>query len=259
MKEPETDIKEPDELDDKKLKAEENADKKGKEEKKKDKSLSEEERKIADRAADKKISKEDAKKEVARETIKDETGYSANALADVGKKVMHAGQSAGQDAPGKTDKNMAELNGGAAKGIVEKMTNSKVAEKAVQAGLGPEFTSTGASGLEQNARLVLEEIQKYGGEKGMENMLAGGALNGIMTLDQLKQLTPDKLRETLNILRDARQVANEGPMPHRQGPEATKAGPENTVAEPRIPTGRVNAPVRREAPERSLPVPGHDR
>jgi len=251
-----TDIKEQDKLDNKELKAKENAEQKGKEEKKEDKSLSEEERKVADRAAEKKISKEDAKKEVARETVKEETGYSADALADVGKKVMHAGESAGKTGDAdKAAKNMTEVKGGAVEGMLEKMSDSKVANKIVQAGLGSEFTSTGASGLEQSARTVLEEIKKYGGEKGMEDMLTSAALNGTLTLDQIKKLTPDKLKETLDAMKTGEKAQGKGDIAR---PQEQKAGTEYPVTVPQLPDKYTKTAPTHETTTQRQPVRGRD-
>ena len=260
-----TDIKEQDKLDDKELKAKENAEQKGKEEKKEDKSLSEEERKIADKAADKKISKEDARKEVARETVKEETGYSADALADVGKKVMHAGESADKKGDAtKAAARMSEIKGGAVEGMLEKMVDSKVANKIVQAGLGSEFTSTGASGLEQSARTVLEEIKKYGGENGMENMLTTAALNGTLTLDQIRQLTPEKLKETLDVMKSGEKTPDKGdrafPQTRKDGIEGITAskGQEYPVTVPQLPDKYTKSAPTHETTTPTLPIRGRE-
>jgi len=192
-------VNEPDKLDDKKIKAEKEAKKTEKEDKKKDtKGLSEEEKKVADRAADKKISKEDAKKEVAREEVKSQTGYSAESMAEVGKTVLHANDSLGKES-GKAANDLGQVKGNAVEGMLEKMTDSKVAKKIVQAGLGSEFMSTGEGGLEQGARTVLEKSKQLGEAAGMEAMLAEAAIYGKgMTMDELKKLTPDKLKEVVD-------------------------------------------------------------
>ena len=122
-------ISEPDKLDDKKAKAGKTAEEKQKEDKKKDtKGLSEEEKKVADRAIDKKISKEDAKKEVAREEVKSHTGYSAEAMAEVGRTALRANDSLGKDA-GRAMHDLGQVKGSAVEGMLEKMTDSKVAKK----------------------------------------------------------------------------------------------------------------------------------
>lgn len=232
------DEKKLDRLDDKELKAKEATDKKEVKDKKEDKSLSEDEKKVADKAADKKISKEEAKKEVAREDVKKETGYSAESMAEVGKTVLHANESIKRpDDPQKTAGKMAQVKGNAVEGMLEKMVDPKVAQKIVQAGLGSEFTSTGASGLEQGARTVLEESKKFGGEKGMEKMLADAALQGVLTLEEIKRLTPAKLKETVDRLK----TENNAPHTVQKGrePFAGKGG-QKVLAQtpkPRIPDG----------------------
>ena len=194
-----TTVSEPDKLDDKKAKAGKTASVKQKEDKKKDtKGLSEEEKKVADRAIDKKISKEDAKKEVAREEVKSRTGHSAEAMAEVGRTVLHANDSLGKES-GKAANDLGQVKGNAVEGMLEKMTDSKVAKKIVQSGLGSEFMSTGEGGLEQGARTVLEKSKQLGEAAGMEAMLAEAVIYGKgMTMDELKKLTPDKLKEMVD-------------------------------------------------------------
>lgn len=173
------------------------------------KSLSDEEKKVAKKATEKKISKEDAQKEVAREEVKSETGYSAEALASVGRTVLKT-----QDAFSRPDVveatgQMKHLKGNAVEGMLEKMTDSKVAQKIVQAGLGSEFVSTGAGGLEQGGRTVLEKQREFGGAEGMEGLLAKMVLFGNgMSLEEIRKMTPEKLKEVTEQLAQKQKSEN---------------------------------------------------
>ena len=167
-----------------------------KETEKETKSLSDEEKKVAKKASEKKISKDDAKKEVAREEVKSQTGYSAESMAEVGRTVLKTQDSFSKPDSVQTADNMKKAKGNAVEGMLEKMVDPKVAKKIVQAGLGSEFTSTGESGLEQGAKMVLEKQREFGGSEGLSGLLTKMVLFGKgMPLEEIRKLTPDKLKE----------------------------------------------------------------
>ena len=174
-----------------------------KQEKKQEKAMTEREQKVADRVEEKKISKEDAEKEVARESVKEQTGYDANALAEVGKSTLNTKDALERPDLKEASSEMERIKGNSVNDMLEKMTDGKVAEDVVKAGLGSEHLSTGKSGLEQGARTVLEKMNEFGSASDMRQLLADAALYGKgMSIEDAKNMTPEVLREKVNALKE---------------------------------------------------------
>lgn len=174
-----------------------------KQEELKTKNMSEREQKVAERSAEKKISKEDAEKEVARESVKEKTGYDANALAEVGRSTLNTKDALERPDLKEASKEMERIQGNAVGDMLEKMTDGKVAEDVVKAGLGSAHLSTGKSGLEQGARTVLEKMNEFGSASDMRQLLADAALYGNgMSIEDAKNMTPEVLREKVEALKE---------------------------------------------------------
>ena len=190
---------------DRKLKAQKNSEQ-GNQKKQKAKTLTEEERMVERVAAKDKVGKEEAKKKVARETVKKETGYDADALARVGRDALDAKDSMEKPAElSQTTEALNRVRGEHIRDMMVKIQDSKVAENVVKAGLGAMHTSTGAGGLNQGARAVLEKGEEVGGGAGMEDLLKQAVLYGHgMTLNEVKELkmTPEKLKDYVAYLKE---------------------------------------------------------
>jgi len=207
--------------DDRKLKVKKDSEKKELK-KKEDRALSEEEKQVEKKAAEEKLSKEDAKKEVARETVKKETGYDADTLARIGKEALDAKDAMEKPAEiGHTSEVLQQMHGEAVKDMLGKIKDKKVAENVVKSGLGSMHASTGASGLNQGARAVLENEAHVGGSAGMEDLLRQAVLYGNgMTLAEVKELkmSPERLKDYVAELRENKNSPTKKDLP----PEALK-------------------------------------
>ena len=190
---------------DRKLKVQKNSEQEN-QKKQEAKALTDEEKMVERVAAKDKIGKEEAKKKVARETVKKETGYDADALAQVGKDALDAKDSMEKPAEvGQTTKNLNRLRGEAVRDMTSKIQDKKVAENVVKSGLGAMHLSTSASGLNEGARAVMEKGEEVGGGSGMEDLLKQAVLYGNgLTLNEVKELkkTPEQLKEYVNQLKE---------------------------------------------------------
>ena len=192
--------------------------------KKEAKALTEEEKMVERVAAKDKISKDEAKKKVAQKTVKKETGYSADALAQVGIQALNAKDSMEKPSEiGKTTEELQKLHGEAVRDMLGRIQDKKVAENVVKAGLSSMHLSTSASGLNQGARRVLESEKEVGGGTGMEDMLKDAVLYGNgMTLTEIKELkmTPARLKEYVSELKENKNSPAKKNLP----PETLKKG-----------------------------------
>lgn len=168
---------------------------------KQEKSMTEEEAKVAQKSAEKEISKEEAEKEVAKEEVKEETGYNAETLAGVAHTAMKASDSAGRSDFERAENNRAEVKGNAVEGMLEKMADSKVTQNILKAGIGSEFLSTGESGLRQGAQMALDIAKTTGVVSGIEERLLQAALDHSMTIDEIRNMTPETLKEKLDAMK----------------------------------------------------------
>ena len=207
---------------DRKLKAQKNSEQEN-QKKQEAKALTEEERMVERVAAKDKVSKEAAQQKVARKTVKKETGYDADALAQVGKDALDAKDSMEKPAElGQTTDALNRVRGEHVRDMMVKIQDNKVAENVVKAGLGAMHTSTSAGGLNQGARTVLEKGEEVGGGAGMEDLLKQAVLYGNgLTLNEVKELkmTPERLKEYVDQLKE-----NNNSQKKDLPPEAIKRG-----------------------------------
>lgn len=206
---------------DRKLKVQKDSEKKELK-KKENKALSDEEKQIEQTAAKEKISREEAKKKVARAAVKKETGYDADTLARVGKEALDTKDAMEKPAEvGHTTEALQRMHGEAVKDMLGKIEDKKMAENVVNSGLGAMHASTGAGGLSQGARTVLENEAEIGGGAGMEELLRQAVLYGNgMTLAEVKELkmTPDRLKDYVAQLKENKTSPAKKDLP----PEALK-------------------------------------
>ncbi len=183
-----------------------------KQEKKQEKAMTEREQKVADRVEEKKISKEDAEKEVAKESVQEKTGYNVETLAEVGKNVLQTKDTLERPDLKETTLRMGRFQENTVGTLLEKMTDGQVAEDIVKSGLGSEHLSTGKGGLETGSRTVLEKMSELGGASGIEKLLAEASLYGRgMSLDDVKHLTPEALKEKVSALKvEAPKIPEKG-------------------------------------------------
>ena len=190
---------------DRKLKVQKNSEQEN-QKKQEAKASTEEERMVERVAAKDKVGKEEAKKKVAREAVKKETGYDADALAQVGKDALDAKDAMEKPAElGQTTDALNRVRGEQVRDMMGKIQDTKVAENVVKSGLGAMHMSTSAGGLNQGARTVLEKGEEVGGGAGMEDLLKQAVLYGNgLTLNEVKELkmTPEKLKEYVEQLKE---------------------------------------------------------
>ena len=207
---------------DRKLKVQKNSEQEN-QKKQEAKALTEEEKMVERVAAKDKVGKEEAQKKVARKTVKKETGYDADALAQVGKDALDAKDSMEKPAElGQTTEALNRVRGEQVRDMMGKIQDTKVAENVVKSGLGAMHASTSAGGLNQGARTVLEKGEEVGGGAGMEDLLKQAVLYGNgLTLNEVKELkmTPEKLKEYVERLKENNPGQKKG-LP----PEAIKHG-----------------------------------
>lgn len=192
--------------------------------KKEAKAMTDEEKMVERVAAKDKTSKDEAKKKVARAAVKKDTGYSAEALAQVGVRALDAKDHIEKPSEiGKTAEELQRLRGEAVRDMLGRIQDTKVAENVIKAGLSSRHMSTGASGLNQGAHKVLENEREVGGGAGMEDMLKEAVLYGNgLTLTEIKELkmTPTRLKEFVAELKEHKNSPTKKDLP----PEAIKRG-----------------------------------
>ena len=197
---------------------------------KKETPMTEEEAKIAQKSAEKEVSKEEAQKEVAKEEIKEETGYSAETLAGVAHTAMKASDSSGRSDLAQAENDKTEVKGNAVEGMLEKMADSKVTQNILKAGIGSEFLSTGESGLRQGAQIALDIAKTSGVVSGIEGRLLQAALDHSMTMDEIRNMTPETLKEKLEIMKQKEdekpEERSEEKQTERKDPRAYQRGSE---------------------------------
>lgn len=152
------------------------------------------EQEIAERAKDQKEKPEEVKKKIAEAELEKETGYAAATLADVAKTVLHAKGQLGKTS-GDIVEAMNKVNGVANRDLIEKIKDSKIAKKIIQAGLGSENTSTGETALEQGAQEVSRKENEEGWPSELERRLGEASMNGSgINPAEARQMSPEELK-----------------------------------------------------------------
>lgn len=151
-------------------------------------------RELAEQAKEQKENPEEIKKKVAQAELEKETGYTAATMAEVAKTVLNA-----RDQLGKTNGDivdaMGKVDGVANRDLIEKMKDSKIAKKIVQAGLGSEHTSTGEAALEQGAQEVSRKENEEGWPSELERRLGEASMNGSgINPAEARKMTPEELK-----------------------------------------------------------------
>ncbi len=167
------------------------------------------EQKVADRVSSKGMSKEDAEKEVAKEAVEEKTGYSADALAEVGKSALRIKDVFERPDSKEVFFEMDRTEGASIGDMLEKMADGKVAEDIVKSGLGSEHLATGKGGLEEGAKAALDKIADPSAQ-GMRQLLADAAYYGKgMSLDEAKNMTVESLKEHVEKMKEENESGKE--------------------------------------------------